>query len=138
MYLIYLSLSVSGLSLSPLSISSENFFITFNQHTCRNTVFQIPRSMTGFQLHAITPVLVCVVNTITQPSLCHSSLCILKEVRNRFTILIIHMYMYIHTHTHTQLFEMVKGMPVFMLNNGLFKMICQMIALAPETSSLSK
>lgn len=81
----------------------------------QNTVFQIPRSMTGFQLHAITPVLVCVVNTITQPSLCHSTLCILKE-----------------------LFEMVKGMPVFMLNNGLFKMICQMIALAPETSSLSK
>lgn len=37
----------------------------------------------------------------------------------------------------SQLFEVVKGMPAFMLNNGLLKLICQVISLATDHTRLS-
>ena len=37
-----------------------------------------------------------------------------------------------------QLFETVKGMPSFMLNNGLLKLLCQLIAITTDHSSLKR
>lgn len=37
----------------------------------------------------------------------------------------------------TQLFEVVKGMPAFMLTNGLLKVICQVISIATDHTHLS-
>ncbi len=36
-----------------------------------------------------------------------------------------------------QLFETVKGMPLFMLNNGLLKVICQLISIVTDHAHLS-
>ena len=35
------------------------------------------------------------------------------------------------------MFEKVKGMPLFMLNNGLLKVICQIICIATDYKHLS-
>ena len=32
-----------------------------------------------------------------------------------------------------QLFESVRGMPVFMFSNGLIKTLCQLISMVPES-----
>uniref|UniRef100_A0A1X7VEE8 Uncharacterized protein n=2 Tax=Amphimedon queenslandica TaxID=400682 RepID=A0A1X7VEE8_AMPQE len=77
--------------------------------------FQVPQSLSGFQFNAVIPILMCIANTLPDPNLCHTTLCVLRE-----------------------LFEMVKLMPACMLSNGLLKMICQMIILIPESTSLSK
>ena len=37
-----------------------------------------------------------------------------------------------------QLFESVRGMPTFMLNNGLLKLICQLIAITTDYTPLSR
>ena len=37
----------------------------------------------------------------------------------------------------TQLFETVKGMPAFMLNNGLLKVICQLISIVTDYAQLT-
>lgn len=39
--------------------------------------------------------------------------------------------------TPPQLFETVKGMPAFMLNNGLLKVICQLISIVTDYGQLS-
>ncbi len=44
------------------------------------TSMQIPKELTAFQMHAVIPVLQCVVNSISQPQLCHATLCILRQV----------------------------------------------------------
>ena len=40
----------------------------------------MPQSLSAFHMHAVIPVIQCVVNTVGQPQLCHSTLCILREV----------------------------------------------------------
>ena len=37
----------------------------------------------------------------------------------------------------SQLFETVKGIPAFMLNNGLLKVICQLISIVTDYGQLS-
>lgn len=37
----------------------------------------------------------------------------------------------------SQLFETVKGMPAFLLNNGLLKVICQLISIVTDYAQLS-
>lgn len=38
------------------------------------------QSLSAFHMHAVIPVIQCTVNTVGQPQLCHSTLCILREV----------------------------------------------------------
>jgi hypothetical protein len=111
-----------GIQLKQYSVSFELMSALFsivlgqemNLSDQSSTSFQIPPTLTSFQSHAVIPILVCAINTASNGSLCHSTLCMLKE-----------------------LFEMIKGMPLCMLNNGLFKMICQLLYVVTE-SALTK
>ena len=47
---------------------------------CRLQSLVIPQDLNLFSLHAVVPVLHCVVNTIAQPELFHSTMCLLREV----------------------------------------------------------
>ena len=149
---------LTGIITCLTSICISILLIIYLMFSYRATTFQMPRTLTGFQLHAVIPVLVCAPNTITDPSLCHSTLIILKEVIFNINMIIcLFIWTLIHLLVHViilsihhfmfyqsilmltftlyfQLFEMVKGMPLFMLNNGLYKMLCQMIALTLECS----
>ena len=40
----------------------------------------MPPLLSAFNMHAVIPVIQCMVNTVAQPQLCHSTLCILSEV----------------------------------------------------------
>jgi hypothetical protein len=77
--------------------------------------FQLPLILPSFNMHAVVPVIQCTLNTVGQPQLCHATLCILRE-----------------------LFETVKGMPLFMIGNGLLKLLCQVIATTCDLGSLSR
>ena len=50
-------------------------------HHCRIDVnIAMPQALSAFHMHAVVPVIQCIVNTVGQPQLCHSTLCLLREV----------------------------------------------------------
>lgn len=51
---------------------------------------QIPRQMSGFHMHAVIPVIQVVVNSITQPQLCHATLTFIREVSNSLGQIALH------------------------------------------------
>lgn len=55
--------------------------ISLHLHHCRIDVnIAMPQALSAFHMHAVVPVIQCIVNTVGQPQLCHSTLCLLREV----------------------------------------------------------
>ena len=51
----------------------------------RLSTLQMPGVMSSFHLHAVVPIIQCTLNTVSQPQLCHATLCILREVSSHIT-----------------------------------------------------
>ena len=60
------------------SLVEWKFMIYF--YSSSGTV-SIPKQLTGFQMHAVIPLLNCLMSTVTQPQLCHATLSVLLQVR---------------------------------------------------------
>ena len=59
----------------------KNLNLSLVLHPCRIDVnVAMPQTLSAFHMHAIVPVIQCIVNTVGQPQLCHSTLCLLREV----------------------------------------------------------
>ena len=58
-----------------------NWLLSLHLHPCRIDVnVAMPQSLSAFHMHAVVPVIQCIVNTVGQPQLCHSTLCLIREV----------------------------------------------------------
>lgn len=51
-------------------------------------MFQVPQSLSHFHFNAVIPILMCIANTLPNPNLCHTTLCVLREVSHSFALLI--------------------------------------------------
>lgn len=77
--------------------------------------FSAPETLPSFNVHACVPILDCMPATVGQGGLCHAVLCIIKE-----------------------LFEHTRGVAAFMLNNGLLRVLCQLVTITADHTLLSK
>ena len=49
-------------------------------YMCRLQFLIIPSDLMLFSMHAVVPILHCIVNSISQPDLFHATMCVLREV----------------------------------------------------------